>query len=188
MQLDYQMANIIKKLARHCEKCCNNMENESLVRRIAMDHVCPRCGMSSSGRQICARCGAYLGELDFSPGPAAPQEILKKYWGHDAFRPGQKALIDALLSSRDAFGVMPTGAGKSGLLSASCADAQRHGDSRIAFDFPDERSGWRAKADGRARGVSQQRPVCGAISKGAAKCAQRRLQDFIRCAGAPVYV
>ena len=40
--------------------------------------------------------------------------ILKQYYGHSAFRPGQEALIDAiLLSGRDALCVMPTGGGKS---------------------------------------------------------------------------
>lgn len=43
----------------------------------------------------------------------AKQQILKRYFGHDAFRPGQEALIDALLAGRDVLGVMPTGAGKS---------------------------------------------------------------------------
>ncbi len=38
---------------------------------------------------------------------------LKEIFGHEAFRPGQEALVDALLSGRDALGVMPTGAGKS---------------------------------------------------------------------------
>lgn len=40
-------------------------------------------------------------------------QVLKKYFGYDGFRNGQEALIDALLEGRDAFGVMPTGAGKS---------------------------------------------------------------------------
>jgi len=39
--------------------------------------------------------------------------LLKQYFGHSAFRPGQKTLIDALLSGKDVLGVMPTGAGKS---------------------------------------------------------------------------
>lgn len=39
--------------------------------------------------------------------------VLKQYFGHDAFRPGQEVMIDALLAGRDALGVMPTGAGKS---------------------------------------------------------------------------
>ena len=41
------------------------------------------------------------------------EELLKQYFGHSAFRPGQEALIDALLDGRDVLGVMPTGAGKS---------------------------------------------------------------------------
>ena len=40
-------------------------------------------------------------------------EILKRYFGYDAFRTGQEALVDALLSGRDVLGIMPTGAGKS---------------------------------------------------------------------------
>ena len=39
--------------------------------------------------------------------------VLKQYFGHDNFRGGQEALIDALLSGRDVLGIMPTGAGKS---------------------------------------------------------------------------
>ena len=38
---------------------------------------------------------------------------LKQVFGYEAFRPGQETLVDALLSGRDALGVMPTGAGKS---------------------------------------------------------------------------
>ena len=41
------------------------------------------------------------------------EEILKTYYGYDAFRPGQDAMIDALLAGRDALAIMPTGAGKS---------------------------------------------------------------------------
>ena len=38
---------------------------------------------------------------------------LKHYFGHSEFRPGQEDLIDAVLSGRDAMGIMPTGGGKS---------------------------------------------------------------------------
>ena len=41
------------------------------------------------------------------------KEVLSRYFGYDAFRPGQEALIDAVLSGRDALGVMPTGAAAS---------------------------------------------------------------------------
>lgn len=40
-------------------------------------------------------------------------QILNETFGYSAFRPGQLPLINAILSGRDAFGVLPTGAGKS---------------------------------------------------------------------------
>ncbi|MDR0916986.1 MAG: DNA helicase RecQ [Oscillospiraceae bacterium] len=40
-------------------------------------------------------------------------KILKQYFGYDEFREGQAEIIGALMSGRDALGVMPTGAGKS---------------------------------------------------------------------------
>ena len=39
--------------------------------------------------------------------------VLRQYFGHDSFRPGQEELIAALIRGRDVLGVMPTGAGKS---------------------------------------------------------------------------
>ena len=39
--------------------------------------------------------------------------VLRQYFGFPAFRAGQQTLIDAVLSGRDALGVMPTGGGKS---------------------------------------------------------------------------
>ena len=44
---------------------------------------------------------------------AGKTEILRRYFGHTDFRPGQEPLVDALLQGRDVLGVMPTGAGKS---------------------------------------------------------------------------
>jgi len=40
-------------------------------------------------------------------------DVLKKYYGYEAFRPGQAAIVQALLNNRDVMCVMPTGAGKS---------------------------------------------------------------------------
>lgn len=42
-----------------------------------------------------------------------PEEALKVLFGYSSFRPGQKQVVDSILSGRDAFAVMPTGAGKS---------------------------------------------------------------------------
>lgn len=40
-------------------------------------------------------------------------DTLKTYFGYGSFRPGQDRMVQAILSGRDALGVMPTGAGKS---------------------------------------------------------------------------
>ena len=41
------------------------------------------------------------------------ESVLQRVFGYSAFRGGQEALIDAQLQGRDAFGIMPTGGGKS---------------------------------------------------------------------------
>jgi ATP-dependent DNA helicase RecQ len=53
--------------------------------------------------------------LPRSDGPdlAAARALLKRIWGHDAFRGLQEQVIAALLAGEDALAVMPTGGGKS---------------------------------------------------------------------------
>jgi len=51
-----------------------------------------------------------------APGAAEqvdPAAVLRKVFGYDTFRPGQRQVIDAVLSGRDCIALMPTGAGKS---------------------------------------------------------------------------
>ena len=39
--------------------------------------------------------------------------LLRQYFGHSSFRPGQEAIIDEILKGRDVLGILPTGTGKS---------------------------------------------------------------------------
>ena len=39
--------------------------------------------------------------------------ILKKYWGHDQFRPLQQSIVDAVIKKKDVLALLPTGGGKS---------------------------------------------------------------------------
>ena len=43
----------------------------------------------------------------------SPLEILKEYWGYDAFRPKQEDIVLAALDGRDVLAILPTGGGKS---------------------------------------------------------------------------
>ncbi|ALJ00174.1 RecQ family ATP-dependent DNA helicase [Rufibacter tibetensis] len=41
------------------------------------------------------------------------QDILKQYWGHEEFRPGQVEIITSVLKGQDTLAILPTGGGKS---------------------------------------------------------------------------
>jgi len=43
----------------------------------------------------------------------SPNDILKQYWGHDAFRDLQLEIINATLNKNDVLALLPTGGGKS---------------------------------------------------------------------------
>src|SRR6202521_2536564 len=53
-------------------------------------------------------------ETGMQPEPAnSLTDTLRHYWGYDAFRPGQEAVVRSSAAGRDACVVMPTGGGKS---------------------------------------------------------------------------
>ena len=42
-----------------------------------------------------------------------PKDLLKRYWRHSSFRNLQEEIIEAVISKKDVFALLPTGAGKS---------------------------------------------------------------------------
>ncbi len=62
-----------------------------------------------------ARLSSRAEAREGADGAARPdaREVLRGVFGHDAFRPGQREIVEAVLAGRDCIGVMPTGAGKS---------------------------------------------------------------------------
>ena len=56
-----------------------------------------------------------------------PEAVLKQFFGYDTFRDNQKPLVMRILAGQDVLGVMPTGAGKSGIIRYrhSCAPGLR---------------------------------------------------------------
>ena len=54
-----------------------------------------------------------MGKLVILSAMSEALEILKKYWGYEAFRPMQEEIIDSALQGRDTLAILPTGGGKS---------------------------------------------------------------------------
>ncbi len=59
------------------------------------------------------KSGAGSGAGPPAPLPPSMEQVLKEEFGFSAFRPNQRAVLDAVLAGRDCFTLMATGAGKS---------------------------------------------------------------------------
>ena len=69
------------------------------------------------------RCAMCEGGYNIAPGPlslnfrlstmAIQHDILKKYWGYDAFRASQEEVVQAAIDGVDTLAMLPTGGGKS---------------------------------------------------------------------------
>ena len=60
--------------------------------------------------EFCYFCAADIDRVIMS---TKPVDILKEYWGYDAFRPKQEVIVNSALDGRDVLAILPTGGGKS---------------------------------------------------------------------------
>ncbi len=69
------------------------------------------------------------------------QEILKQYWGFDAFRPLQEDVIISVLAGNHTLALMPTGGGKSLCYQVPAMSQRRNVPGYFSIDRIDERPG-----------------------------------------------
>lgn len=68
------------------------------------------------------------------------QELLKKHFGYENFRPGQKEIISHILNKEDCLAIMPTGAGKSICYQIPALTFERNYNCYFSINFFNERS------------------------------------------------
>ena len=68
------------------------------------------------------------------------KQLLKKHFGYDDFRIGQKEIISHILNKQDCLAIMPTGAGKSICYQIPALIFKRNYYSNFSTNFINERS------------------------------------------------
>jgi superfamily II DNA helicase RecQ len=119
MSAEEQFAHLEDRLAANLrEQALLRDEEVELRRQIA--RAAPSAAAESEAAQVAAEAA---GDVPTTSPPTdwagafewdvLVQELLFSRFGHTGFRPLQREVINACLSSRDVFAVLPTGAGKS---------------------------------------------------------------------------
>ena len=100
---------------RECLSLGERAEAEPLLEEIRALYRWDPASFSTSTLQELSVASKAVKALKASVDLAAPdlEASLKSCFGYDRFRPGQRAIVEAVLAGKDAVGILPTGAGKS---------------------------------------------------------------------------
>ena len=108
--------NIMNNNSGYDESCMDDGAWDSLFKMAEnAEYESDFEGQAASGYDmpVCDNVAFQENEPKKNKSYRTPEEALQALFGYAAFRPGQKEVIDNILSGRDVFAVMPTGAGKS---------------------------------------------------------------------------
>ncbi len=111
--------------------------------------------------------------------------VLASRFGYDAFRPGQEAVVSALLAGRDVLAVMPTGAGKSVCYQVPGRRHGGHGARREPARVAHGRPGSGRAGSGHPRGLPEFHADARTAGRGAAPGGRGRLRPHVRGSRAP---
>lgn len=115
--LDSQIRELFQRWPEHCEdgafrqRCNSELERFRALFRSNPELFSPD-GLSML-KQLSISLRQFPAHAQRGMGTEQLRAVLRDCFGYDTFRPGQEAIIAAVLAGRDCLGIMPTGAGKS---------------------------------------------------------------------------